>query len=68
MPLYEYSCEECGKEFEVLVRSMANHESPTCPECGSTQTRKALSSFCCVDASTGSTASAAACGLGSGGT
>ena len=68
MPLYEYTCGECGKEFAVLVRSMANQDTPSCPECGSTETNKALSSFCCVDASTGSTASPAACGIGSGGT
>lgn len=68
MPIYEYCCEECGKDFEVFVRSTAKQGTPSCPECGSTETRKALSSFCCVGASTGSTANAAACSLPAGGT
>src|SRR5690606_5532042 len=31
MPLYEYTCGGCGKEFEVLVRGQ---EKPACPSCG----------------------------------
>ena len=33
MPLYEYRCQKCEHEFEVLVSSR-NREEPTCPECG----------------------------------
>lgn len=31
MPLYEYVCESCRDEFELLVRG---DESPVCPACG----------------------------------
>ena len=31
MPIYEYSCQECGNEFEALVRGEAQ---PSCPACG----------------------------------
>lgn len=32
IPIYEYSCQDCGKAFELLVRGA---QKPTCPECGS---------------------------------
>ena len=40
MPLYEYSCEQCGKKIELLVRG---GEQPECPYCQSTQLTKLLS-------------------------
>ncbi len=33
MPLYEYRCPRCGRQFEELVAVAA--ESPACPDCGS---------------------------------
>lgn len=44
MPIYEYACDKCGKEFEELV---FDDSTPPCPHCGSTQTHK-LMSCCCV--------------------
>ncbi len=41
MPLYEYACEKCDREFELLIRS-ANDDA-ACPECGTTKIRKLLS-------------------------
>ncbi len=32
MPIYEYRCEDCGHDFETLVRSA--HDVPHCPSCG----------------------------------
>jgi putative FmdB family regulatory protein len=43
MPLYEYTCQECGKVNEVLAGR--GSEPPPCPECGSKDVRKAFSTF-----------------------
>jgi putative FmdB family regulatory protein len=40
MPLYEYACQECGQESELLVRGS---EPVACPECGSDHLTKLLS-------------------------
>lgn len=40
MPLYEYVCEDCRREFEVLVRAA---EDPTCPHCESRSLTKLVS-------------------------
>ncbi|HNT37636.1 MAG TPA: zinc ribbon domain-containing protein [Rubrivivax sp.] len=47
MPIYEYQCEECGSEFELLVRSDTRL---ACPTCDSTQLEKQLSVFATADA------------------
>jgi putative FmdB family regulatory protein len=31
MPIYEYTCKSCGREFEELIRG---EEQPACPSCG----------------------------------
>ncbi|MBL9094159.1 MAG: zinc ribbon domain-containing protein [Planctomycetaceae bacterium] len=41
MPLYEYHCEACDANVEVLVRNSA--EKPECPECASAKLTKLLS-------------------------
>lgn len=40
MPIYEYDCQGCGKQVEVLVRG---GEQPLCPECSSSELVKRLS-------------------------
>lgn len=40
MPLYEYVCNKCGREFEELV---FGNDIPPCPECGAAETRKMMS-------------------------
>jgi putative FmdB family regulatory protein len=40
MPLYEYACGKCHREFELLIRG---HEKPECPHCGSKKLDKLLS-------------------------
>ena len=42
MPLFEYSCTQCGKRFEVLVRAGV---TPACPACQSQSVEKQLSVF-----------------------
>ena len=50
MPLYDYTCAACHKEFEVLLR----HDSAgvTCPACGSTETERRPSVFAVDSAGT----------------
>lgn len=40
MPIYEFACQQCGREFEALVRSTT---VPQCPACLSTELAKRLS-------------------------
>ena len=42
MPIFEYQCEDCGAEFELLVRS---DTALVCPVCESTSLEKQLSVF-----------------------
>lgn len=42
MPIFEYKCPDCGKEFEDVVFGEA---TPDCPACGSKNSQKLMS--CC---------------------
>lgn len=42
MPLHEYTCRQCARRFELLVRS---GDRPACPVCASTELERALSAF-----------------------
>ncbi len=46
MPLYEYQCESCGKEFTAAV-SIAEHDrgEVLCPGCGSKKLKQLMSTF-----------------------
>ena len=46
MPIYEYQCAACGKEFEALVRNSA--AAPTCPACNGSELRKKLSAIASI--------------------
>ncbi|OXU14428.1 FmdB family zinc ribbon protein [Sedimentisphaera salicampi] len=48
MPMYEYSCEDCGKKFQFFQKSIRSEKKQTCPECGSSKVRKLISSFSAV--------------------
>jgi len=52
MPIYEYHCEECGTDFERLVRR--SDEKVVC-DCGSGKLRKRFSVFA-AHVTTGSSA------------
>jgi putative FmdB family regulatory protein len=41
MPIFEYACKSCGKDFETLVRP--NTALPACPACQSTDLEKLIS-------------------------
>jgi putative FmdB family regulatory protein len=42
MPLFEYECRGCGRQFEYLTRA---DQSPSCPSCQSVSLQKLLSMF-----------------------
>jgi putative FmdB family regulatory protein len=43
MPIFEYACRTCGKEFEKLVRQ--SDPVPACPACQSGELTKKMSTF-----------------------
>jgi putative FmdB family regulatory protein len=45
MPLFEFVCSDCKRPFEELVRSASAIGEVTCPNCGSSQVNKKLSTF-----------------------
>jgi putative FmdB family regulatory protein len=45
MPLYEYRCGQCSKEFEVTQSVHARVEDTECPFCHAQQATRLLSSF-----------------------
>ena len=40
MPIFEYSCKACGKQFETLVRTGT---TPACPACQSEELERLIS-------------------------
>jgi len=42
MPIYEYHCRSCGRDFETLVRAS---ETPACIHCSGADLEKKLSVF-----------------------
>ncbi|MEE8259406.1 MAG: zinc ribbon domain-containing protein [Nitrospinaceae bacterium] len=45
MPLYEYYCEDCRKDFTLLQSASVNKEETVCSECSSSHVRPQMSSF-----------------------
>jgi putative FmdB family regulatory protein len=52
MPIYEFHCDQCERDSEILVRS-SRWKGSKCPHCGSTNLSKKLSVFASAVASTG---------------
>lgn len=44
MPIFEYSCEVCGKVFEEIVNGNRDKKI-SCPSCQSTNTKKLMSAI-----------------------
>ena len=40
IPIYEYTCQDCGNDFELLVRGS---DTPACPGCESTALERQFS-------------------------
>ncbi|MBF0406931.1 MAG: zinc ribbon domain-containing protein [Candidatus Riflebacteria bacterium] len=45
MPIYEFNCTSCKKDFDLLLSLKADHSQVTCPDCSSGNVRKKVSSF-----------------------
>ncbi len=54
MPIYEFHCEQCEHDSEILVRS-ADWKGTKCPQCGSVKIFKKFSTFAAAGAGGGST-------------
>lgn len=50
MPIYEYHCEECNKDFESLV---LGSEKPGCPFCNSENVKRLMSACGFISKGTG---------------
>lgn len=43
MPIYEFQCDKCKKQFEVVTLSMSEKPKASCPKCKSKKARKIVS-------------------------
>lgn len=43
MPIYEYKCHECGRIFDLLIRTEAQAKEPHCKHCDSTELKRLVS-------------------------
>ena len=51
MPVYDYMCRKCKKEFEQVL-TLKEHEQPvTCPHCGSADVEQEATKFYAVTSS-----------------
>ena len=59
MPIYEYNCEACDKDFEKLVFK-GDDEKVCCPCCGTDNVKKLISASCFMGESSIGTCSTSA--------
>ncbi len=45
MPIFEYSCDDCGTMFEKLVRRSVEADAVRCPSCGKDHLTTRYSTF-----------------------
>ncbi len=43
MPLYDFTCQDCGNRFEKLVRGEVDSAGVDCPECAGTHVQRNIS-------------------------
>jgi len=49
MPIYEFHCERCGRDSEILIRT-TDWKNAECPHCGSKKLAKKFSAFASASA------------------
>jgi putative FmdB family regulatory protein len=55
MPIFEYTCQQCGKEFERVVFA-GEEKSASCPECKGQDVKKNMSATSFMGSSIGNCA------------
>lgn len=45
MPLFEYRCRDCARQFTFLAGVVADNSAAACPRCGSSHLSKLISRF-----------------------
>lgn len=65
MPIYEFHCQKCEKDSEILVRS-SEWQGTKCPHCGSIRLEKKLSVFASSGGEASAPSAGPACGMGAG--
>ncbi|MEW6074977.1 MAG: zinc ribbon domain-containing protein [Candidatus Omnitrophota bacterium] len=61
MPIFEFICQECGVQFEYLVRQ--RDERVVCPRCQAKTVKKVLSTFAFASkGQSGSSSASSGCG------
>ena len=45
VPIYEYYCQDCRRRVSILVRSISNPGTPTCPRCDGRRLERLMSRF-----------------------
>ncbi len=45
MPTYEYSCKDCGHQFELVERMSEHAAAHKCPKCGSEKVEPRVALF-----------------------
>jgi len=65
MPIFEYSCDDCGTKFEKLLRRTTEANDVRCPSCGQEHLTTEYSTFAAHAKSAGAQqAKPADCGAG----
>jgi putative FmdB family regulatory protein len=65
MPLYEYQCNDCGEDFEKMVRFSEAERLQACPKCDGQDTHKKISrvgSFGALLSGSASSSTSSGCG------
>jgi putative FmdB family regulatory protein len=64
MPIFEYTCDDCGTKFEKLVRRTAESPAVACPSCGHDHLKQEYSTFAAHAQNGKSEAPPMGCGTG----
>ena len=68
MPIFEYSCDDCGSKFEQLVRRPGDADQVRCPSCGLDHLTTRYSTFAARAGKTAPDPVSGGCGSGMCGT